>query len=216
MVEEVRKTQLLLEVTGLGRQQLCLKAQEQRVIILQWKRVVVGKVKEQMEQLPLEVVKIPEWRVLFSCVKKQRPLSQAKAPPQKRRAVMRVGSAETQDFVSAPEWIEEEHEEKMEELSFIPIAVSDPRWALHMCDNECREESFKFCYFVANVTQEGEATRTINLRRQSYNVRQAVGSILRGTLRAQNVGTFHSLRSVGHISLGTGKVGDWQQETPCK
>ena len=35
MVEEVRKTQLLLEVVSLGRQQLRLKAQEERVISLQ-------------------------------------------------------------------------------------------------------------------------------------------------------------------------------------
>ena len=44
MVEEVRKTQLLLDVASLGGQQLGLRAQESRRS-LRWKRVVVGKVK---------------------------------------------------------------------------------------------------------------------------------------------------------------------------
>ena len=60
---------------------------------------------------------------------------QAKAPPQKRRAVTRVRSAGAQDYVSEPHWIEEKMGEEMEELSFIPSAVSEPRWALHMCDD---------------------------------------------------------------------------------
>ena len=44
----------------------------------------------------------------------------------------------------------------MEELSFIPSAVSEPRWALHVCDIECREEGFKFYQLAAIVTEEGE------------------------------------------------------------
>ena len=27
---------------------------------------------------------------------------------------------------------------EMEELSFVPSAVSEPRWAVHMCDHKCR------------------------------------------------------------------------------
>ena len=30
--------------------------------------------------------------------------------------------------------LEADNEEEMGELSFIPSAVSEPRWALHMCD----------------------------------------------------------------------------------
>ena len=37
--------------------------------------------------------------------------------------------------VSEPQWIVEENEEEMEEVSFAPSAVSELRWALHMCDN---------------------------------------------------------------------------------
>ena len=46
-------------------------------------------------------------------------------------------SVERQDHVSEPQCIEEENEEEMEELSFLPSAVSEPRWALHICDNKC-------------------------------------------------------------------------------
>ena len=44
---------------------------KKRVISFQWKRVFVGKVKEQMKPLPLEVVKVPRWRVIFSYVKSE-------------------------------------------------------------------------------------------------------------------------------------------------
>ena len=60
------------------------------------------------------------------------------------------------------QWIEEEHEEEMKELSFIPSAVSEPRWALHMCDDKFREEGFGFYQFPAIVTEEGGQARTIN------------------------------------------------------
>ena len=66
MVEEVRKTQLLVGVASLGRQQLRLKAPEQFLISLQQKRVVVGKVKEQMKQLPLEGGRSSEMEGEFS------------------------------------------------------------------------------------------------------------------------------------------------------
>ena len=58
----------------------------------------------------------------------------------------------------------------MEELSFIPSAVGEPRSALHMCDNKCREEGFKFYQLAAIVTEEGGAAHTINLCKQCYNV----------------------------------------------
>ena len=51
-------------------------------------------------------------------------------------------SAETQDYISAPpltSCMEQEmtaEDEKDMEPSFVPSAVSEPRWALHMCDNK--------------------------------------------------------------------------------
>ena len=58
----------------------------------------------------------------------------------------------------------------MEELSFIPSAVSELRWALHKCDDKCREEGFKFHRIAAVVT--GGAAHTINQGKQCCNVRR--------------------------------------------
>ena len=57
----------------------------------------------------------------------------------------------------------------MEEPSF-PSAGSGPRWALHMCDNKCREEGYIY-QLVATVTEGGKAG-AINLCRQCYNARR--------------------------------------------
>ena len=56
----------------------------------------------------------------------------------------------------------EEDERDMEELSFVPSAVSEPRWALHMCDHKCKAQGFKFFEIAANVSAEG-AAHTVNL-----------------------------------------------------
>ena len=76
------------------------------------------------------------------------PFDQDKAPPHKIRAVIRVQSAETQDYVSAPpltscteQTVQAEHEEEMKEPSFIPSVVSEPRWVWQMCDDKCGEKS---------------------------------------------------------------------------
>ena len=62
-----------------------------------------------------------------------------------KRAVIRVESAETQDNVSGLQGLEELVQKDIEELSL----VSEPLWALHMCDNKCREEGFKFFQLAA-------------------------------------------------------------------
>ena len=95
---------------------------------------------------------------------------ESQAPPQKRRAVIRVEAAKTQEYVSEPQGLEEIDDEEMEELSFILSAVSEPRWALHMCENKCSREGFTFCQLAAVVTEEGGAAHTINLCKQCYSV----------------------------------------------
>ena len=70
-----------------------------------------------------------------------------KAPPQKRRANTRVESAEKQDYASEQGGLEELSQEETEDL--VPNTVSEPQWALHRCDNKCREESFKFFQLAA-------------------------------------------------------------------
>ena len=68
----------------------------------------------------------------------QESFGRVEAPPQRRRAVIRVESAETQDCVSAPPLMShleqniEADEKNMKELSNVPSAVSEPRWALQM------------------------------------------------------------------------------------
>ena len=90
------------------------------------------------------------------------------AATEKTRAVIRVESAETQDYIPEPQGLEETDAEEVEELSFIPSAVSEPRW--DVCENECIQEGFKFCQLVAIVVEEGGAAHTINLCKQC-NVR---------------------------------------------
>ena len=87
--------------------------------------------------------------------------SGVKEPPQKRRAVIRVESAETLDYVSEPQ--------EMEEFSFFPSAVNEQRWAVHMCDNKCNKEGNKF-HQLAVIVVEGGAAHTINPCKQCYNV----------------------------------------------
>ena len=60
-------------------------------------------------------------------------------------------------------------DEEMEELSCIPSAVSEPRWALHMCDSKSSKEGFKF-YQLAAIVMEGGGAHTINQCKQCYNV----------------------------------------------
>ena len=63
-------------------------------------------------------------------------------------------------------------QEETEELGFVPSAVSEPQWALHIVRPKCREESFRFFQLVAIVTEEGGAVHTINLCKQCYNERR--------------------------------------------
>ena len=63
--------------------------------------------------------------------------------------------------------VEAEDEKNMEELSFVPSAVSEPRWALHMCYNK----GFKFFEIAAIVSEGGGAAHTITFCRHCYNYR---------------------------------------------
>ena len=69
--------------------------------------------------------------------------------------------------------MEAEDDKNLEELGFVPSAVSEPRWALHICDKKCRATSFKFFGIVAVVTEKGRAAHTTNLYRNCYSERRA-------------------------------------------
>ena len=121
--------------------------------------------------------KVPKWEGGFvvcerigKAGEKRQPVK-VKTPPQKRRAVIRVGSAETEECVSGQQGLEELGAGEVEELSSVPSAVSEPQWALHISDNKCREEGFKFFQLSAIVTEEG-GPGSHNKFAQCYNDRQ--------------------------------------------
>ena len=64
-------------------------------------------------------------------------------------------------------------QEEIEEIGFVPSAVSEPLWALHLCDNQCREQGFKFHQIAGIVTEEAGAVHTIKLCKYCYNERRA-------------------------------------------
>ena len=68
--------------------------------------------------------------------------------------------------------MEAENGEEMEELSAVPGAVSEPRGALLMCGNTCREKKKNFKFFqIADVVTAGGAAHTVNWCKQCYKVR---------------------------------------------
>ena len=109
---EEGEIQLLLGVGSPGWQPLCLEAPKRKMLSF-----------------------LSEVGVLLKDTEEdQRSFTHEKAPPQKGRAAVRVESAETEDYVSAPpltsrmeQRMEAGNEEEMEELSFVPSAVSEPR-----------------------------------------------------------------------------------------
>ena len=46
----------------------------------------------------------------------------------------------------------EAEEEEMEEQSFVPNAVSEPRGALHLCDNKCGKKRLQVLPSTAKKT----------------------------------------------------------------
>ena len=76
-------------------------------------------------------------------------------------------------YLRLDQTMEVEDDENLVELSFVSSAVSEPRWALHMCDKKCKAKSFKFYELAASVTEEESTTRTINLCRNWCEWRKA-------------------------------------------
>ena len=93
----------------------------------------------------------------------QRSFGQVKAPPQKRRAVIRVESAETQDYVSAlplTSCMEQKMEAEDEKnMSFVSSAVREPRWA-SICFVTSVQQRASNSSKLRLVCQKKEAQRT--------------------------------------------------------
>ena len=122
-----------------------LLKEKRKTKVAEWRdTVVVGSEVAQME-LGLAA---PKRRVISKCLKweffKQirrkirNPLANSRRR-QKRRAVIRVESAETPDYVSAPPLTSGRRTSKTRRSrAFVPRTVSGPRRALHMCDSNKR------------------------------------------------------------------------------
>ena len=57
----------------------------------------------------------------------------------------------------------------MNEIGFVRSALSEPRRAIHWCDNPCSEHGFKFNQIGAMVTKEGGEAHTIKLCKLCHN-----------------------------------------------
>ena len=88
----------------------------------------------------------------------------------KYKEVIRVESEETQDYVCEMLTISPE---EAEELAFVPGALSEPRGAIHFCDNRCSEEAVRYRQFASTVVEEDGEARTVNLCLQCHNGRRA-------------------------------------------
>ena len=108
----------------------------------------------------------------FMCGVEEQQAVRFEAQPQKRRAVIRVESEETQDYVMERRKCGYPNQEEVEEIGFVPSAVSEPAWALHLCDKKCSNPGFKYFQLVAVVSEENGAVRTNNLCQQCYNERR--------------------------------------------
>ena len=128
-----------------------------------------------------------------------------KAPPQKRRAVIRVESVETQDYVSEPQGLE-------------GIVVVEERGAVHTI-NLCKQ-----CFIEVRM-KRGERTvtgsRCRDDRAEGFS-RKAVGGLQHGTNCAKTVEEISASRKAWDRSVlaDAEKVRRerrfWQQESPCK
>ena len=68
--------------------------------------------------------------------------------------------------------MEAEGEKNIEELSSVPSAVSEPRLAVHMCDDKCRAQGFKCFPIAVVVSEEGGPAHTINFCRNCCTERR--------------------------------------------
>ena len=100
------------------------------------------------------------------CDVEEQQAVRVEAQPQKRRAVIRVESEETQDYVMERRSCGYLGQEEVEEIGFVPSAESEPLWALRLCDNECSEQGFKHFQLAAIVTEEGGAVKAAQWRKK--------------------------------------------------
>ena len=57
----------------------------------------------------------------------------------------------------------------MEELSFVPSAISVPQKMIFRCDNQCSEKTLSLWQFSSVVMREGEESDTANMCQMCHN-----------------------------------------------
>ena len=72
---------------------------------------------------------------------------------QKKRKTMSVKGLLNEDF----------SQEETDEIGFVPSALSEPRGAIHWCDNRCIEKALRYMQIAPMVTEGGGEARTINV-----------------------------------------------------
>ena len=139
----------------------------------------------------------------------------------KRRLVIRVESEETQDHVLERRRYGDVSQEEVEEIDFVLSASSEPRGAVHWCENQCSGHGFKFNQIGTMATEEGGEAHAITLckrcycespaRQRRHPVKavewrdcraesfswQAMEGFQDGTIHARDVGIFHRPKSMG-------------------
>ena len=91
----------------------------------------------------------------FKCEVEEQQGARVEVQLPRRKAVMRVESEETQRYVRKRFAHEDFSQKEVEEIGFVPSALSEPRGAIHWCDNRCSEKGFRFNQIAAMVTEEG-------------------------------------------------------------
>ena len=100
-------------------------------------------------------------KVKVAC--QERKVEKKKSP---KRKVILAESEETQDYVGEAKSTDQE---EVEELSFVPSAISVPHKMIVRCDNQCSEKPLSFWQLASVVIKEGEESYTTNSCQRYYN-----------------------------------------------
>ena len=109
--------------------------------------------------------------VMCEITGEQQPV-RVKAPPQKRRAVIRWNQRRRRTTLHSSKGLKNLVKEKIEELSFVTSAVSAFSTGPAHVRQLVQKEVFKFFQLAAIVTEEGGAAHTINWCKKCHNEKQ--------------------------------------------
>ena len=114
-----------------------------------------------------EVEEAPTWTLMVRATmgEGKSKIIQVKVACQVRK-VKKIKSPETQDHVGEAKSTDQE---EVQELSFVPSAISVPQKMIFRCDNHCSEKTLSFWQLASVVINEGEESYTTNLCQKCFN-----------------------------------------------